>query len=250
MLGDDLSRDIWLFFKTDSYHQRQNETHVCLIPKVVGPKNISEYGPISLCNVYYKIIAKILSKRLHPLLFNLISEHQSTFFPARAISDNVLITHEIIYYLRTSGATKQCSMAIKTDMSKAYDRIEWYFLRKVLHRLVFHHKWVAWVMQCVCSVSYSFVINGSLKGKVVPSRGLRQGDPLSPYLFILYTEMLSGLFHRAQENGTLAGIKVSRGGPPVNHLLFADDSMFFCKTNATCCSSLVDILSRYEKASG
>ena len=101
-----------------------NETHVCLIPKVTGPTSAAEYRPIALCNVMYKIIAKILTSRLQQLLPNLISKHQSAFVLGRAISDNVLITHETLHYLKTSGAKKRCSMVIKTDMSKVYDRIE------------------------------------------------------------------------------------------------------------------------------
>ena len=141
-------------------------------------------------------------------------------------------------------------MAVKTDMSKAYDRIEWSFLKEVLHTLGFHEVWISWIMECVSSVSYSFLINGGPQGKVIPARGLRQGDPLSPYLFILCTEVLSGLCQKALVNGSLPGIKVARNCPAINHLLFADDTMFFGKTNPTSCAALVTILKRYEAASG
>ena len=124
------------------------------------------------------------------------------------------------------------------------------FLESVLRRFGFADKSVAWIMTCVGSVSYSFLIKGSPKGQVIPSRGLRQGNPLSPYLFILCTEVLSGLCQRAQENGKLPGIKVARGSPPINHLLFADDTMFFCKTNTKSCNNLKDIIERYGAASG
>ncbi|CAA7040252.1 unnamed protein product [Microthlaspi erraticum] len=105
-------------------------------------------------------------------------------------------------------------------------------------------------MKCVCSVTYSFLLNGAPQVSVIPTRGLRQGDPLSPYLFILCTEVLSGLCNRAQARGDLPGIKVARQSPAINHLLFADDTMFFCKANAACCETLSKILSRYEAASG
>lgn len=97
-------------------------------------------------------------------------------------------------------------------------------------------------MECVSTVSYSFLINRFPNGTVIPSRGLRQGDPLSPYLFFLCTEVLSGLCTRAQTKGTLSGVKVARGSPKINHLLFADDTMFFTKTNTKCCKTLVEIL--------
>lgn len=118
-------------------------------------------------------------------------------------------------------------MAVKTDMSKAYERIEWGFLREVLERLGFHSIWISWVMACVTPISYSFLINGSPKGKVLPCRGLRQGDPLSLYLFIIYTEVLSDLCKKSQENGLLPAVKVSRNSPPINHLLFADVTIYF-----------------------
>lgn len=156
VIGDDIVRDIREFFETSYLHPRQNETHLRLIPKVTGAKKVSDYRPIALCNTHYKIIAKILSKRLQPLLHSLISPSQSAFVPGRAISDNVLITHEILHYLRKSEARKHVSMAVKTDMSKAYDRIEWNFLREVLRRLGFHDTWISWIMECVSSVSYSF----------------------------------------------------------------------------------------------
>lgn len=216
----------------------------------MSAKRVSDYRPIALCNTHYKIIAKILSKRLQPLLHSIISPSQSAFIPGRAISDNVLITHEILHYLRVSGARKHVSMAVKTDMSKAYDRIEWNFLRAVLNRFGFHETWILWLMECVSSVSYYFLINGGPQGRVIPSRGLRQGDPLSPYLFILCTEVLSGLCQQALRNGTLPGVKVARNCPPINHLLFADDTMFFSKSSSSSCAALTSILSRYESASG
>ena len=172
-----------------------------------------------------------MTKRLQPLLSGIISENQSAFVPGCAISDNVLITHEVLHYLKSSDAEKRCSMAVKTDMSKAYDRLEWDFIKCVLLRLGFHEKWVGLVMQCVSTVTYSFLINGSPRGKVTPSRGIRQGDPLSPYIFILCREVLSGLCNRAQAEGSLKGICVARGSPRVNHLLFADDIMFFTRAS-------------------
>ena len=137
-------------------------------------------------------------------------------------------------------------MAVKTDMSKAYDRLEWSFLRNVMTQTGFHPVWIQWIMECVSSVSDSFLINGSAQDRVLPSRGIRQGDPLSPYLFILCSEVLSSLCRKAQEQGKLKGIKVARQAPPLNHLLFADDTMFFCNSDPGACSELINILDMYE----
>lgn len=243
-------RDIQKFFESGTLDPRQNETHVRLIPKVSGPRKVADYRPIALCNTHYKIIAKLLTRRLQPLLPNLISDHQSAFVKGRSISDNVLITHEILHYLQHSGAKVRCSMAIKTDMSKAYDRIEWEFLQNVLIRFGFHEQWIMWIMTCVSSVSYSYLINGAAQGNVQPSRGIRQGDPLSPYLFILCTEVLSGLCNKLQQRGDVVGVKVARNCPAINHLLFADDTMFFSRTDPRSCAALVRTLQRYEEASG
>ena len=249
-IGEDIVKEVQGLFSTGVLPEHINDTHILLIPKNKNPQTVADYRPIALCNVYYKIISKIITKRLQPLLSSLISENQSAFVPGRAISYNVLITHEVLHYLKTSKAEKHCSMAVKTDMSKAYDRLEWEFIELVLQRLGFHQVWINLIMQCISTVTYSFLINGSPRGKVSPSRGIRQGDPLSPYIFILCSEVLSGLCNRAQEEGRLQGVRIARGCPRINHLLFADDTMFFLSTNSTCRAALRDILQRYEEASG
>lgn len=102
IIGRDVSKEIRSFFENGSLNQRINETHVCLIPKGLLSKNVSDYSPIALCSTHYKIISKIITGRLQPFLHGLISSSQFAFVPKRAISDNVLITHEVLYYLQTS----------------------------------------------------------------------------------------------------------------------------------------------------
>ena len=114
----------------------------------------------------------------------------------------------------------------------------------------FNEPSISWTMTSVTSVSYSFLINDGLQGRVIPSRGLHQGDPLSPYLFILCTEVLSGMCMKAQEVGLIPGVRVARNSPPINHLLFVDDTMFFTRSDHASCSNLLALLARYEKASG
>ncbi|WZY87458.1 hypothetical protein YC2023_044193 [Brassica napus] len=250
VIGIDICREVRGFFVSGKMDKRINETHICLLPKISGPKSPSEFRPIALCNVRYKIIAKILTLRLQKFLDSIVSVHQSAFIPGRAITDNILITHETLHYLKVSEATRRCSMVVKTDMSKAYDRIEWSFLEKVLHQLGFDAIWINWVMECVTTVSYSYLINGAPYGRVSPNRGLRQGDPLSPYLFILCTEVLTGLCLQEQQHRRLGGLRVARKSPLVNHLLFADDTVFFSGTSDKNCTSLMRILKRYEACSG
>ena len=249
-VGPDIVKEVQGFFRGEPLPELINETNIRLIPKIPNPQKVSDYRPIALCNVYYKIFSKLLTRRLQPLLSKLISVNQSAFVPGRAIGDNILISHEVLHYLNTSQAEQRCAMAVKTDMSKAYDRLEWEFISLVMVRLGFHQDFVKCVMQCISSVTYSFLINGLPRGKVVPSRGIRQGDPLSPYIFIMCSEVLSGLCNQAKEDGSLQGIRVARGCPRINHLLFADDTMFFLETTQGNCSALTDILTKYESASG
>lgn len=161
----------------------------------------------------------------------IVPKQQSAFVPGRSITDNILITHETLQYLKISEAMKRCAMVVKTDMSKAYDRIEWDFLERVLLQLGFDPVWVNWVMECVTTVSYSYLINGEPYGQVQPHRGLRQGDPLSPYLFILCAKVLTGLCMKEQQLGRFKGLQVARGCPFINHLLFGDDTVFFSGTS-------------------
>ncbi|KAK4391663.1 putative mitochondrial protein [Sesamum angolense] len=141
-------------------------------------------------------------------------------------------------------------MNIKLDISKAYDRVEWSFLRRVLGKLGFPCVVVDLIMLCVTTVSYSFVLSGHQFGSIIPQRGFRQGDPLSPYLFLLCTESLSALFRVAAEWGTIPGMAVCQGAPRISHLLFADDTMVFCPANVSIIQHVRQVLDQYKLASG
>ncbi|XP_023880426.1 uncharacterized protein LOC111992797 [Quercus suber] len=141
-------------------------------------------------------------------------------------------------------------MATKLDMSKAFDRVEWAFIEKVMRKMGFNENWIMLVMKCISSVSYSVIINGTTYGNITPNRGLRQGDPLSLYLFLLCAEGFSALINEVASNNQLNGISICRGAPKVSHLFFADDSIIFCKANGNECNKLKEILGLYESASG
>ncbi|KAG7581014.1 Reverse transcriptase zinc-binding domain [Arabidopsis suecica] len=250
LTGPDLIKLVQNFHSSGSFDDRLNETNICLIPKTDRPRKMAEFRPISLCNVGYKVISKVLSLRLKKLLPDLISETQSAFVAGRLITDNILIAQENFHALRTNPACRKKFMAIKTDMSKAYDRVEWSFLRALMLKMGFAQRWVDWIICCISSVSYKVLINGSPRGIIRPSRGIRQGDPISPFLFILCTEALVAKLKDAEWNGRIQGLQISRASPSTSHLLFADDSLFFCKADPTQGREIIDILRTYGEASG
>ncbi|KAL0411811.1 UNVERIFIED_CONTAM: putative mitochondrial protein [Sesamum latifolium] len=187
-----------------------NDTQNVLIPKCKNPVNLFNFLPISLCNVIYKITSKTIGNRLKPFLTKIISPSQSAFVPGRIISDNILTAFEINHFLNTRTKGKDGYMALKLDVSKAYDKVEWVFLKEVMHRLGFPTPFVNLVMMCVTSASYSFLLNGHQFGSLNPQRGLRQGDSLSPYLFLFCTELFSSLLQLVESAQQIRGVSVCR----------------------------------------
>ena len=180
-----------------------------------------------MCNVIYKIISKVLTNQLKRILVEVVSESQSAFVLGRLITDNVHVAFETMYYIDKRRKGKDALMAIKLDMSKAYDRVEWGYLDAVMCKIGFHKRWIELIRMCISTVSYLILINREAKGKITPSRGLRQGDPISPYLFLLCTEGLSVMIRKKEVEGSIRGVVVSRGAPKISHLFFADDSIIF-----------------------
>ena len=158
--------------------------------------------------------------RLQHCLDDIISEFQAAFVPGRQISDNILVAHELISALSSKHDCSQQYLAVKTDISKAYDRVEWSFLKATMFQLGFDPQWIELTMECVQTVSYSVLINGLPYGSFRPSRGLRQGDAMSPYLFLLCVEVLSQMLDRAQDLCRFQGMRLTRRCPRVSHLFF------------------------------
>jgi len=140
-------------------------------------------------------------------------------------------------------------MAVKIDMRKAYDRVEWPFLEAMMRTMGFEERWITLIMTCVRSVTYSVLVNSQPYGKIVPSQGLRQGDPLSPYLFLIVAEGLSSLMARVEVENRITGVPIAAGGFRLSHLFFADDSLLFCRANFLEWSNLFQVLQTYERAS-
>ncbi|KAL9687478.1 hypothetical protein QQ045_031881 [Rhodiola kirilowii] len=193
---------------------------------------------------------KILANRLKNILPEIVSDFQSAFVPGRLISDNILLAHEVLHYIKSRKNQKVGFFSIKTDMSKAYDRMEWRFLELMLIKLGFPIPWTRLVMECIRSVRYKVKVNNMVIEIPPPQRGLRQGDPLSPYLFLLCAEWLSLKISREVHSQRLKGVKVCHGAPVISHLFFADDCIFFMKATLQNAGRLKAVMERYESISG
>jgi hypothetical protein len=249
LLKDDICSAVRGFLTGEEIPIGFCDSVIVLIPKVSNPEHLKNFRPISLCNVLYKIASKVIANRLKLILPVIISENQSAFVPGRLITDNALIAYECLHTIRKQNA-KRPFFALKIDMMKAYDRVEWDYLHGCLGKLGFAPEWIDMVMRCVTNVRYAVRINGELTSPVVPSRGIRQGDPISPYLFLLCTEGLSNLLFQKENLGVLHGVRNGRSGPPISHLLFADDSIFFARSDVRSVEALKETLATYCEGSG
>jgi len=250
ILHQEVCDAISYFFDTCNLNASINATIIALVPKTKNPISVNDFRPISLCNVTYKILSKILANRLKRIMSCIISGLQSAFISGRLISNNIIAAYETLHTMQTRLWGRSGYMGVKLDMSKAYDRVEWSFLEAVMIKLGFAPAWVRMIMACVKTVNYSVVVNGNVVGKIFPLRGLRQGDPISPYLFIICAEVFSALLQNAQMKGCISGVPTSKKGPKITHLFFADDNLVFCKANRVEWRRLLNLIETYERGSG
>ena len=230
--------------------KKMNHIHIVLIPKKNDPTHLADYRPISLGNVVLRIISKVIANRLKYILPNFVSESQSAFVPNCLIIDNIIVAYELLHRMRNRRKGKVGHMVVKLDISKAYDRVDWKFLQNIMCKLGFDQRWVQVAIETITTASYSVLINGEPRGFITQSRDIRQGDPLSPYLFLLCAEGLSALLRKVAETWVLHGILSSQHGVCISHLLFVDDGLLFCKATVGECQQLLHILGQYKAASG
>ncbi|XP_038972041.1 uncharacterized protein LOC120104629 [Phoenix dactylifera] len=224
-------------------------TYITLVPKRQDAAEPGHYRPISLCTSLYKVVAKIMVGRMRALLPSLISMEQGAFVGGRSISDNILLAQEMMGDLQRASR-RRCLMAVKLDMERAYDRIRWDFLRCALESFGFHQIWIDWVLGCVQGPSFSILVNGTPSPFFRATMGLRQGCPLSPYLFIICSDVLSRWLHVACEDQGLAAYSPAPGARPISHLLFADDCLLLARARASDACTFQRVLTEYCEAFG
>eukprot|EP00253_Pinus_taeda_P005862 PITA_05862 len=210
------------FFSKSKLGNRIKSSHLALIPKDSNPQSFDRFRPISLCNVSYKIITKILANRIKKLLPSLISENQGGFVPKRHITDNVILNQEAIH---SSINRKEKGMIIKLDMANTFDRVNHQFLKVVLEKFGVYSTFISRIMECISLPWTAPLINSRPSNFFRSSRGLRQGCPLSPFLYIIMAETLSIHLEKLRRQKEITGISIARGTKEINHSLFADDTL-------------------------
>ena len=189
-----LSRACLGMLNDDNSIRMINQTNVVLIPKNKAPELVMDYRSISLCNVVYKLVTKMVANRLKLVLPNLISQTQSTFVPGQLITDNVIVAFELLQSLQKKNSGGMGFMDLKLDMSKAYDCVEWCFIKKVPEEMRFPQNWIHLIYDCIFMSEFVFfILMVAYKRGLPPFWGFRQGCLLSPYLFLLWGEALSSL---------------------------------------------------------
>lgn len=235
------------FFGARSILKEINSTFLVLIPKTPRVDSLDKFRPISLCNSFYKIISKVLTSRFLKILPLIISQQQTSFVCGRQILDSILMVHEFIHSLE---ATKHKGILLKLDLSKAYDRVDWTFLGLVLQAFGFDHKVCKIISQLVSTPSLAVLINGAPLDFFKPTRGLRQGDPLLPILFIILAECIGRLIERKKKYGSLKGIFPSSKCAPFSHQQFVDDTIMGREVSIKEAKAMKEILDIYSRGTG
>ncbi|KAL2224964.1 UNVERIFIED_CONTAM: hypothetical protein Sindi_2996400 [Sesamum indicum] len=229
VVGEEVTRAVLDFFSTGKLLKQVNSTILALIPKVHTPMSVNDFRPISCCNVLYKIIAKLLVQKISVLLDKIVSPCQTAFIPGRSIGDNIMLAQELFSRYNQMRLPPRC--ALKVDIRKAYDTVEWDFLLAVLQLFGFPPTFTRWIEECVTTTSFSIGLNGKPHGFFAGARGLRQGDPLSPYLFVLVMEALHlGFLQRIEQDMQFTYYWKCESSK-VFQMGFADDLLLLCKAD-------------------
>lgn len=247
VVGSDLSSAINLFFINSFMPRRVNSAAIVLVPKVATASNISQFRPISCCNVIYKVVSKILAQRMKNVMPRLVSPSQTAFIHGRKLGDHILLAQALCkdYHLN-SGPPR---IAFKLDISKAFDSLNWDFLFDLLRIQGFHQKFIGWLKACISSSMVSVKVNGALEGYFNCSSGLKQGDPISPYLFVLAMEALSVCINLETQSPQFRFHSRTKNAE-ISHLIFADDVMLFCYGDNDSVSAMLRAVNRFAEMSG
>lgn len=217
-----------------------NSANIILIPKKTNAIKVSDYRPISLIHSIAKIFSKLLANRLAPFLDDIVSSCQSAFIKRRCIQDNFLYVQNTVQRLQK---LKVPALFMKLDIQKAFDTINWSYLLEALHALGFGQRWREWISMLFGMASSRALVNRQLGDSFNHKRGVRQGDPLSPMLFILAIDPLQRILDLASDNGILTPLPLA--SMKLRTSLYADDAAIFIAPKQEDLLSVKDILQTF-----
>ncbi|GJY95372.1 RNA-directed DNA polymerase, eukaryota [Tanacetum coccineum] len=247
LIESDVFNAVAHFFQSGQFPTGCNLFFITLILKVVDAKLVNDFRPISPIGCIYKIIGKILANRFLFVIGDLVSIEQSAFIKGRQILDGPFILNEMISWCKRH---KHKAMMLKIDFQKAYDSVRWDFLDYILTRFKFRSKWRAWIQGCFSSCIGSILVNGAPTREFKFQRGLRQGDPLVPFLFLLVMESLHISFSRIIDRGLFSPINIGHDNPvTLSHLFYADDAIFISKWSTLNVVAITGLLRYFHMAS-
>ena len=247
IVGEDVKRGIRSFFTGDDIPVEFSKAVLTLLPKIEQPSAAGDYRPISCCPVLYKMVTKIMSNRLGEVLPWLISSNQSAFVKGRNIAHNILLAHELLSRYNDKGYIPSCM--IKIDIQKAFDSLSWEFMFSWLKALKIPGKFIEWIRKCVESTTYCFSLNGSYTRSFQGRSGVKQGDPISPLLFVIGMEYLSRQLSREIKRRRIEyHQRCKKAG--VHSLMFADDLLIFCRASQQSMEGVRDVLKDFKRVTG
>ncbi|PNY12420.1 ribonuclease H [Trifolium pratense] len=249
IVGGSVYRFVDNVWKNPSTIADVNHTDICLIPKMNNPEYVKQFRPISLCNTNYKIVSKVIVERLKESMAYLISPFQTGFVPGRNIHENIVVAKEMAHTMHHMKG-RRGAFAIKVDLAKAYDKLSWEFIWRTLVEINFPDALINVIMHSVTSVMTNVKWYGARSELFKPQRGIRQGDPISPYLFVLCMDKRSHLILKEVEEKRWKGIKAGRNGPVVSHLMFADDLLLFGEASEQQIKCIKDTMQKFCIMSG
>ena len=248
VVGEDVTNAILYFFESLHLPRIINSNAIALVPKFSGAMHMADFRPITCCNTLYKCISKMPIARSKLILPSIISYNQTAFVPKRSIGDNIMLAQALCKDYHTDKGVPRC--AFKMDIHKAFDTMNWRFIFRALNRMGFPLKFISWIEKCVSTCMLSVKINGALEGYFCSKAGLRQGDPISPYLFVIGMEVLTAYINHDISQARQFSYHWRTKEIRLSHLIFADDIFLFCRGNSQSVTTLLQSISKFSTVSG